>query len=821
MYRRLVILSLIIVFALCGLSWLGYRAISMWIQGIEGTRISEFSNAAEEIRLDVKNKLDAFMGQEQNRPYTDYQYYTISEDSSLIPQRQESIETAQEYRYNQERTRRTSSFDNQQVGQDISYQQQIPVTRSPLADNMEHGLAYFNFQIDQDSNTITSPNGRFEQPQDVMTEADMEFNRKVGTNTLYVRDNLLPVLNGGEKDLYSDNLDDKKAEQSGLKLKEDASKITLKYETEEAKKPQSLGKQLNQSKSNINSKGADSGNASNRTGNFNIESFQNTDAETQIKKQSRNVIMSNSAQNEWADAVQQSEGINQNTQTVLPQSQTANTTIAPSQQRATEPVLREQQQLVAADEEQLGSQAIRGGMSTQQPVAGGRGGRGRSGGFGGGQIAIPQNNEMQTQAGTRSDSASAMLDIATDSPINAPVQNQASQPAAQRELNEPAAAVSNQSDIIEVRIEPFVPVVVPAKNGNDSIFGGQVFMVRKVKYEGKELIQGFQLNEKKLLEEVEESTKRLIRSGMSYELGRKQNENSAYTAILDFGFGHILLNLFDNDPGRYIIQISHLRTWYFSIISVVFLAVTLAMISLWLNARAQIKLAQKKDDFVSAVSHELRTPLTSIRMHAEMLEKNWIKSENKLGEYYQSMRTESERLSRLIENVLDFSRIQKGRKKYVFKLGDINKCVSNVIEMMKAYAAQKGFQIELQPGQCREIAFDSDAVTQIVVNLLDNAIKYSSSASDKKIIVRTKSDDQFVLIEVEDRGPGIPHGQRKKVFQEFYRIGAEDTRETTGSGLGLALVKKFAQAHNGFVEVMNAKPTGAIFRVSLAAKLTY
>jgi hypothetical protein len=494
MYRRLVILSLIIVIALCGLSWLGYRAISMWIQGIEGTRISELSNAAEEIRLDVKNKLDAFMGQEQNRPYTDYQYYTISEDSSLIPQQQENMEAAQEYRYNQERIRRTSSLDNRQVTQDNSYQQQIPVTRSPLADNIEHGLAYFNFQIDQDSNTITSPNGRYEQPQDAMTEADMEFNRKVGTNTLYVRDNLLPVLNGAEKDLYSDNLDEKKAEQSGLKLKEDVSKIPLKYETEEAKKPQSLGKQLNQSKSNINSKGADSGNASNRTGNFNIESFQNTDAETQIQKQSRNVIMSNSAQNEWADAVQQIEGINQYPQTVPPQPQTGNTTTARSQQRASETVSSEQQQLVAVDEEQLGSNTARGGMSAQQPTGGGRGGRGMSGGFGGGQIATPQNNEAPAQAGTRSDSASTMLDAANDPAIiNAPIQNQASQPAAQvvqREITQSVVTDLNQSDFIEVRIEPFVPVVVPAKNGNDSIFGGQVFMVRKVKYEGKELIQG-------------------------------------------------------------------------------------------------------------------------------------------------------------------------------------------------------------------------------------------------------------------------------------------------------------------------------------------
>ena len=206
-------------------------------------------------------------------------------------------------------------------------------------------------------------------------------------------------------------------------------------------------------------------------------------------------------------------------------------------------------------------------------------------------------------------------------------------------------------------------------------------------------------------------------------------------------------------------------------------------------------------------------------MHAEMLEKNWIKSEGKLTEYYKNMRQESERLSRLIENVLDFSRIQRGRKKYHFKGGDINKYVEDVVEMMAPYAAHKGFSIKTELCQIGEITFDGDAVTQIVVNLLDNAIKYARNAADKTITIRTKSENQYTIIEVEDHGPGILHGQREKIFQEFYRIGAEATRETTGSGLGLALVKKFVQAHNGFVEIINAKPNGVIFRAALSTRM--
>jgi signal transduction histidine kinase len=203
-------------------------------------------------------------------------------------------------------------------------------------------------------------------------------------------------------------------------------------------------------------------------------------------------------------------------------------------------------------------------------------------------------------------------------------------------------------------------------------------------------------------------------------------------------------------------------------------------------------------------------------MYSEMLEKNWVKSEDKLAEYYRNMRQESERLSRLIENVLDFSRIQKGQKKYTFKAGDINKCIADVVEMMRPYAAQRGFSIKTELGQVGQMAFDGDAVTQIAVNLLDNAVKYARDAEDKTITVRTKSSDKFILIEVEDHGPGVPHRQRKRIFEQFYRSAAETTRETTGTGLGLALVKKFAQAHNGFVEITNAKPTGVIFRVALA-----
>jgi signal transduction histidine kinase len=253
-------------------------------------------------------------------------------------------------------------------------------------------------------------------------------------------------------------------------------------------------------------------------------------------------------------------------------------------------------------------------------------------------------------------------------------------------------------------------------------------------------------------------------------------------------------------------------------VTIVLIATLLALVSLWRNLNAQVKLARKKDDFISAVSHELRTPLTTIRMYTEMLEKNWVKTDDKRTEYYTTMRHESERLTRLIENVLDFSRIQRGKKRYNFALGDINSCVNEVVEMMTPCAAKQDFTIETElSADIPSTSFDNDAVMQIVINLVDNALKYAANAADKTVIVRTRTEGKYVLIEVADHGPGIPHTQRKKIFDEFYRIAEESKRETTGTGLGLALVKKFAQAHNGFVEAISAKPNGALLRVAIAA----
>ena len=370
---------------------------------------------------------------------------------------------------------------------------------------------------------------------------------------------------------------------------------------------------------------------------------------------------------------------------------------------------------------------------------------------------------------------------------------------------------------VQIRVDPLQPVLVGDSESDDNPFGGQVFMLRLVQIEERRFLQGFRLDTQKLRDLIYASAQQAtsIYQGMSFDLTNAADKQAAYSAILDFGFGSLAVNLWELDPNWIKAEISRLRYCYFGIVVVVFMVVALGVAGLWRSAAAQLKLAQQKDDFISAVSHELRTPLTSIRMYAEMLEKDYVKNDDKRREYYRSMRSESERLSRLIENVLDFSRMQRGRKQYDFKLGDINQCVQAVIDMMQPYAGKNGFTIHPRLGPLDPVTFDHDAVMQIVINLIDNAVKYARHAADKTIIVSTHGQDGKVFIDVEDHGPGVPHAQRQKVFEEFYRLEAEDTRETSGAGLGLALVQKFTEAHRGFVEILSAQPTGAIFRIAL------
>jgi signal transduction histidine kinase len=228
----------------------------------------------------------------------------------------------------------------------------------------------------------------------------------------------------------------------------------------------------------------------------------------------------------------------------------------------------------------------------------------------------------------------------------------------------------------------------------------------------------------------------------------------------------------------------------------------------------EMALAKLKSDFVSNVSHELRTPLSLIRLYAETLEMGRITSADKPQTYYHIIRAESERLTALINNILDFSRIEAGRKEYEFRETDLPALVQSTLDSYRDQIEQHGFQFEehIDPN-IPTVIVDREAIARSLLNLVNNAIKYS--AEQKYLRVNLYRENGSVKLEVEDHGIGIPSGEQHKVFEKFYRVCDPLVHNTKGSGLGLSLVRHIVQAHGGDVALESAPGKGSKFVVTL------
>jgi signal transduction histidine kinase len=240
-------------------------------------------------------------------------------------------------------------------------------------------------------------------------------------------------------------------------------------------------------------------------------------------------------------------------------------------------------------------------------------------------------------------------------------------------------------------------------------------------------------------------------------------------------------------------------------------------------ARREAQLSELKSTFVSRVSHELRTPLTSIKMLSEYLERQWRQkvavSERELQmrpeQYLSVIRRESDRLGRLIENVLDFSKIERGVKQYTFEYEIPTLVLQKAIDAFRPHAEAQGFIINTEiDDSLPELFLDADAITQALLNLLSNAVKYSEK--EKAIAVRAFRNCDHVCVEVEDRGIGISADLTARIFDEFYRIDQKlNSRRPSGMGLGLTLVKHIVQAHQGTIQVRSEEGKGSTFIVTL------
>ncbi len=426
-----------------------------------------------------------------------------------------------------------------------------------------------------------------------------------------------------------------------------------------------------------------------------------------------------------------------------------------------------------------------------------------------------------------------------------------------RELDRPAAAPAAKAMAEEPRVarkeQAAVPIVLAsgeasAKNAAEAprvrTFDGELdpfvfsrldadhfVLFRKVWLDGQRLIQGAVIAQRELLDGLIDAP--FLETGLSqisdltiayrgeligaagvsrasgYPISKAGGE-LLYRAPLSSPLNDIELIFSVTDlpvgPGGRIVG------WATLVLAVVLLG---GLIVVYRFGAAQIDLTRQQQDFVAAVSHELKTPLTSIRMYGEILRAGWA-SEEKKKTYYDFIFHESERLSRLIANVLRLARLTRNGDEMDVKPATASELLSLVESKVASQVEQAGFRLEIKrdvQAPSASIAVDADSLVQILINLVDNALKFSAHASHKVVEIGCNVSQASVAFNVRDHGPGIAPRHLQRIFELFYRAEDELTRETTGTGIGLALVSELTTAMGGRVDVRNCQP-GAEFTVT-------
>lgn len=248
------------------------------------------------------------------------------------------------------------------------------------------------------------------------------------------------------------------------------------------------------------------------------------------------------------------------------------------------------------------------------------------------------------------------------------------------------------------------------------------------------------------------------------------------------------------------------------LIGILLLVLVTAVWFVYRAVKKELELAQAKADFVSNVSHELRTPLALISMFAETLEMDRVKTEEKKKEYYSIISHESNRLGRIVNTILNFSKMEAGKRKFNFVEEDLNEVVIQVYQSYSYHLYNKGFDFEYEPGiDIPKVVIDREAVSEAIVNLLDNAVKYSGDTKFIKMVIGNENDSVF--IEVLDKGIGISEEDQQKVFDKFYRVSSGLVHTTKGTGLGLSLVKQIMDAHKGKIILRSKIGEGSNFKL--------
>jgi len=360
-------------------------------------------------------------------------------------------------------------------------------------------------------------------------------------------------------------------------------------------------------------------------------------------------------------------------------------------------------------------------------------------------------------------------------------------------------------NLLEVEIDPF-----QAKFNNNYIV-----YYRNVWRNNEQFIQGYAVRLRTYLENLvlNELQFNPAEQGITLEFGTKDKAYVTFGSLAN-SKGE-LLNIALQFPLNDMVLSVHLTeensnvSYMFVVLIAIMMFVALAggFIAVYRSTKSQILLANKRQDFVSAVSHELKTPLTAIRMYAELLQNSWVANETKRQKYYALIVNETERLSRLIQNVLNLSKLERGNWNVQFSKVNPKTILDTFVATYTQNIEKHGFDLTVTSDICNmQLTLDKDAVMQILTNVVDNSLKFARDSAYKMIALELRVSENDVYFVVRDYGPGIPQKELGHVFEEFYRVGNEMTRTTAGTGIGLSMVKKLCDMTNMKIEIENAGP---------------
>jgi signal transduction histidine kinase len=310
----------------------------------------------------------------------------------------------------------------------------------------------------------------------------------------------------------------------------------------------------------------------------------------------------------------------------------------------------------------------------------------------------------------------------------------------------------------------------------------------------------------------------LVEGSLARELGAEAAGRGRRAAILPAAPSPrlVLRARPDRDAAR--VALEDARRRFLFLVAGLVVVVALGFLVLVRSVRKDLEVARRKEDFVAAITHELKTPLAGIRMYAEMLKEGWVASPEAAEGYATRILDETDRLGHLVDQVLDLAALERGVARLNAAPGDLSEAVRSAVALLEPRAREAGVALDVDaPEGLPAVVFDPRLVRPLVLNLVDNAIKYSARSPTKEVLVAVVREGERTVLRVADRGVGMTAATRRRLFEPFRRAGDELTREAPGVGIGLALVRRYAEAHGARVFVESARGKGTTVEVRFPA----